>query len=473
MTGAHQRAHAHVWVLPILSLAAFMASLDLFIVNVAFDAIRRDFGQVSLASLSWVLNGYAIVYAALLVPLGRLADRYGQKGGFLLGLALFAAASAASAACNGVGELVVARVAQAAGAALLTPTSLALLLEATPPERRARAVRIWAAAGSLAAAAGPVVGGLLVLVSWSWVFVVNVPIGALAWVAAARMVPAGARERPGPMPDLAGALVLTLAIAALALALVKAEAWGVLDRRTLGALAAAVVGTAIFVARSRTHRSPVVEAALFRAPAFLWSNVATLAFSVGFAANLLANILWMQEVWRWSALRTGLAIAPGPLMVPLFAAVAQQMARTVSAGRLAAAGSLLFGLGALVVLEGVRPSASYLDAMLPGWMIAGAGVGLAMPTMLSSATVDLPPASAATGSAVVNMARQVGSVLGVSILVALLGRPEGLAAAHHAFVRGWWSVVIASVLGALAATKMTPRSSRAAVAAHARVAIEP
>src|SRR6476469_3101102 len=149
-------------VLAVLSAAAFMASLDLFIVNVAFDDIRADFSGASLADLSWVLNAYAITYAALLVPLGRLADRYGRKAGFLLGLATFTAASAACALSPGLWWLVGLRALQAAGAAALTPTSLGLLLAATPAEKKVGAVRIWAASGGLAAAAGPVVGGLLV-----------------------------------------------------------------------------------------------------------------------------------------------------------------------------------------------------------------------------------------------------------------------------------------------------------------------
>src|SRR4051794_30946924 len=149
-------------VLAVLSVAAFMASLDLFIVNVALPDLGQDLGEPSLSDLSWVLNGYAIVYAALLVPFGRLADRYGRKGGFLLGLAVFTAASAGCALAGNLEVLVLFRVLQAAGAALLTPTSLGLLLTATPAPDRPRAVRTWAATGALAAAAGPALGGLLV-----------------------------------------------------------------------------------------------------------------------------------------------------------------------------------------------------------------------------------------------------------------------------------------------------------------------
>src|SRR6476469_4333601 len=178
-----------VAVLIVLSLAAFMASLDLFIVNVALPDLGQDLGAPALSDLSWVLNGYAIVYAALLVPFGRLADRYGRKGGFLLGVAVFTLASAGCAASGSLELLVFFRVLQAAVAALLTPTSLALLLTATPPAGRARAVRIWAASGAFAAAAGPALGGVLVDASWRWVVVINLPVGLIALSQAARIVP--------------------------------------------------------------------------------------------------------------------------------------------------------------------------------------------------------------------------------------------------------------------------------------------
>src|SRR5205085_3545864 len=173
---APPREPSHRVVLIVLSLAAFMASLDLFIVNVAFPDISREFHGASLGDVSWVLNGYTVLYAALLVPLGRLADRYGRLAGFLGGLALFTIASAACAAAQGLWALVIFRGLQAIGAAALTPASLGLLLASTPPEGRVRAVRIWAAVGALAAAFGPVVGGLLVQASWRWVFIVNVPV---------------------------------------------------------------------------------------------------------------------------------------------------------------------------------------------------------------------------------------------------------------------------------------------------------
>src|SRR3984957_40509 len=161
----------------IVSAGVFMSSLDLFIVNIAFPSISRHFGGTSLGSLSWVLSGYAIVFAALLVPAGRWADAFGRKRAFLLGLGVFVAASAACAVAPSVGFLIAARIVQAAGGALMLPTSLGLMLPEFGPHERHVAIGVWAATGGIAAAAGPPLGGLLVQADWRWVFLVNVPIG--------------------------------------------------------------------------------------------------------------------------------------------------------------------------------------------------------------------------------------------------------------------------------------------------------
>src|SRR5436309_9050914 len=197
-------------VLAIACAGVVLASLDLFIVNVALPQIGADFHVrgSDLADLSWVLNAYAIVYAAFLVLFGRLAERYRRERGFLLGVAIFVAASAACGAATSLPVLIAFRVLQAAGAALLTPTSLGLILASFPAERRQGAVRTWTAVGGLAAAAGPVVGGLLVAASWRWVFLVNVPVGLLALVIGWRRLPR-VPGHPVPVPDLLGPLLIS------------------------------------------------------------------------------------------------------------------------------------------------------------------------------------------------------------------------------------------------------------------------
>ncbi len=450
-------------VLAVLSLAAFMASLDLFIVNVAFEDIGRDLDGVPLADLSWVLNGYAIVYAALLIPLGRLADRSSRKAGFLGGLALFTLASAGCAATSSLWLLVTFRVLQAVGAAALTPASLGLVLSAFPADRRAKAVRIWAATGALAAAFGPVAGGLLVEASWRWVFLVNVPVGVLALVVAWRIVADSRDESVTALPDLLGAGLLAVAVGALSLALVQAPDWGWLDGRTLGAFAGAAIGTAVFWSRSRRHPLPVVEPALLRVRTFAASNLTAIAFSTAFAANLLASVLFLQQVWGYSALETGLGFAPGPLMVPPFAVVATLLRRRIGAGAVTAVGCVLLAAGMAITLSSVGADPSYATTFLPGLLVGGAGVGLALPEIMSAATADLPVHRAATGSAVITMSRQLGAVLGVSVLVAVLGASTAV----DAYRDGWWACIVAAVLAALAAPAMTARRTPAPVPARA------
>ncbi|MEU2348032.1 MFS transporter [Modestobacter sp. NPDC049651] len=448
-------------VLAVLSLAAFMASLDVFIVNVAFDAIGAELRGPSLSQLSWVLNAYAIVYAALLIPAGRVADRYGRKGGFLVGLAVFTAASVACAASNGIWELVGARVVQAAGAALLTPASLGLVVASAAPEHRARSVRTWAASGAVAAALGPVVGGLLVEASWRWVFLVNLPIGLLALAAAARWVPASRDRSVQRLPDALGAALLAVGVGALALGLVEGPDWGWAGGRTIVAWLVAVLAAAGFAWSTARHPAPVVAPALLRVRAFGWANLTSLLFAAAFAASLLSRVLWLQQVWDWSAVRSGLAITPGPLMVPLFSVVAHRLARRLPIGVVVAVGCLLTAVGAVVVSLSVGPVPHYAADFLPGWLIGGAGVGLALPSILSSAAADLPPGQAATGSAVVNTTRQIGTALGVSVFVAVLGTPHGYAEAHAAFQAGWWVLAGTAVAAAAAALGMTPRRAPA------------
>lgn len=447
--------------LAVLCLAAFMASLDVFIVNVAFDAIGKDFGGTDLTSLSWVLNAYAIVFAAFLIPAGRLNDRYGRKGGFLLGLAVFTAASVACALSPGVWWLVAFRVVQALGAAILTPASLGLVVAAARPERRERSVRIWAATGALAAALGPVAGGLLVSVDWRWVFLVNVPVGVVAIAAAAVVVPSSREEIATPFPDVVGAVAAVVGIGAVTLALVEGPDWGWASTRSLVVWIVAVVSLAVFAVSNARHRSPLLASSLFRVRAFAWSNATSLLFAVPFAAALLTNILWMQQVWGYSAITTGFAVAPGPLMVPIFAAVAHRLSARVPVGVIVSIGCVLVGVGGVMVSLSVGPQPDYAGAILPGWLVGGVGVGLALPSILSSATVDLPASQAAAGSATVTMFRQVGMVLGVSLVVAALGTPVGYAAAHSAFQHAWWATAGVAVLAAIAAPFMTP--ARAAV----------
>ncbi len=444
--------------------AAFMSSLDLFVVNVAFDDIGRDLGVgrldgPSAADLSWILNAYAVTYAALLVPFGRLADRYGRKSLFIGGLALFIAASAACAFSGGVWTLVTFRVLQAAGAAAMTPTSLSILMAALPVEKRLGGVRLWAATGAIAAAIGPTVGGLLTQISWNWVFLINLPIGAALLWFGVRHVHEAKPDRDAATPDLAGALMFAAAVGLLALGLVKSPEWGWGSARTFTSLAGSVVLAAVFVRQSRRHVSPVIDPELLKVRTFRWANAAMLIFNVAFAANLLVGILWMQQVWGWSALATGFAVAVGPVFVPITAALTHRLLPGATPARLVATGSLLCALGAAVMALRMGIEANYLTDYLPGWVLGGIGVGFALPNLMAGATHDLPPAQSSTGSAIVTMSRQIGFVIGVSLLFAIVGDKQGIAATED-FVLTWWVASGALVVAASAALGMAPRRTK-------------
>ena len=420
-------------VLVIVCAGVVLASLDLFIVNVALPQIGADFHLKGsdLADLSWVLNAYAIVYAAFLVLFGRLAERYNRERGFLLGVAVFVAASAACGAATSLPVLVAFRVLQAAGAALLTPTSLGLILATFDPERRHGAVRTWTAVGGLAAAAGPVVGGLLVAASWRWVFLVNVPVGLLALVVGWRRLPR-VPGHPVPAPDLLSALLITGGVGALVLGLVKGGSWGWGDARTVATLAGAVVALGLFAAHTAWNRNPLVDRSLFRLRSFTGATVVALFFMAAFGAMLLSRVLWAQEVWHWSALQTGLAIAPGPLMVPLFSfLVAGRLIARFGSGPVIAAGSTIFAAGVAwwALAMGLQPD--YVGDMLGGMLLTGIGVGLTLPTFMATGASSLPSHSFATGSAVINMLRQIGLAIGIALLIALLGTPDSPCTGAH------------------------------------------
>jgi EmrB/QacA subfamily drug resistance transporter len=423
-------------VLLITSVGLFMASLDLFIVNIAFPDLARSFDGATLPSLSWVLNAYAIVFAALLVPAGRVADRIGRKRVFVTGLLLFSAASALCAAAPSIPFLVAARVLQAAGGAMMIPTTLGLILPAFPVSQRALAIGIWSAISGVAAALGPPIGGILVQLSWHWIFLVNVPIGIVTAIVAIRTLDE-VREPEDGRPDLLGAAELALGIGLLTLGIVKGPDWGWADPRDLAAFAGSVALIAAFLFRSARHHAPVIELPLLRVRSFALANLATLVFFAGFGSMLLSGVLLLTELWGYSALKAGFALSPGPLTAAAFAIPSGRLGGRIGQRPVATAGGLVFAASFAYILATVGPTPEYATTFLPGFVIGGAGVGMALGTLPAAATAALPPGRFATGTAVFGMSRQLGSAIGVAVLVALLNGSTGgdLLAGLR---RGWW-----------------------------------
>src|SRR6266516_6045440 len=392
-------------VVGVLSLAVFMSSLDLFIVNLAFPYISRQYPGTSLSALSWVLNAYTIVFAAVLVPAGRWADRAGRRRVLITGLATFVLGSVLCGLAPGVAALIAARVLQAAGAGLMVPASLSLVLAAVPPRARPQALGTWSAFGALGAALGPVIGGSLVQLSWRWVFWINVPVGLAAIALAYRVVPESKDEQARGRPDLIGAGLLSAAVGLVALALVKAPEWGWGSASFLGLLAASVVCGAAMVYRSRRHHpfiSPVIELELLRSRTFSGSFAASILYYAGFGAFVLGSVEFLTGVWHYSAVEAGLAIAPGPLMVLPFARlVAPRLGAWLGgAGRAAVIGCAVNAAGQLLWFAQLQERPAYLTHLLPAQLLGGAGVGLAIPSLLAAGSAALTPARFGTGSGI-------------------------------------------------------------------------
>jgi EmrB/QacA subfamily drug resistance transporter len=427
----------------IVCVGVFMSSLDLFIVNIAFPSIGRHFGGASLSSLSWILSGYAIVFAALLVPAGRWADAFGRKRAFLLGLAIFVAASAACALAPSVGFLIAARVVQAGGGALMLPTSLGLMLPEFGPDERHVAIGVWAATGGIAAAAGPPLGGLLVQADWRLVFLVNIPVGLLGLAFGLRTL-AERRERDAVRPDMLGAAGLIAAIGSLVVAIVKGQEWGWGSPAVLALLAATIVLLPAIWWRSGRHVAPVVDPAMLRVRSFGLAVGASVLFFGGFGAMLLSGVLFLTSVWHEDVLSAGLMLFPGPAMATAFSVPSARLGARLGYRIPGVIGSIVFAAGSIwfITQTGDRPA--FLSEYLPGSMIGGAGVGLIIPTLTGAGASSLPPERFATGAAVLTMGRQIGAALGVAVLVAVLGTATRNAADFHSA----WLITVAGGLSA-------------------------
>jgi EmrB/QacA subfamily drug resistance transporter len=418
----------------VASIAAFIVSLDATMLYAAFGALRAGFPSASAAELSWVLNAYTVVYAATLIPAGGLADAYGRKRVFLVGVTLFVAASVACGLAGNVATLVAARVVQAVGAALLTPASLSIVIAAFPQSKRAITVSLWGAVGGFAAAVGPTLGSFVIeSIGWPWAFFINLPIGAYSLWRGALLLPESARASTRRRLDGVGMALLIVAVGAIALAIVEADAphW---TRTQIAAVGATGLTALIaFALWAKKAREPLVDLGLFRNPTYAAANAATLTFGVAFAIMFFAFFFYMANVWHYGIARAGIAIAPGPLMVIPVAILTGRLAARFGHRPFLVGGSLLYAAAGLWFLLVPGTHAAYVTHWLPGLFLSGTAVGLVLPSLAAAAVSRLPAEHYAVGSAVNQATRQIGAVIGVAITVLLLG--------HGALERGTFDTV--------------------------------
>jgi len=444
----------------VTALGAFMGSLDLSIVNVAFPALERAFSHDPRASLAWIITGYSIVFGSLLVIAGRTADRLGARKVFFAGLLVFCVGSLFCGLAPTVGLLIGGRVVQGIGAAMMLPASLGLLLAAYPIERRSQMVALWGGIGALAVATGPSFGAALITaLGWRAVFYVNVPIGVVAYLVGRRVLIATASAQRSAAPDYPGAAILSVALASLVLAISEGPSWGWSSSWVLAGFVLACALLSLFIFRSSRHEQPVLDLTLFRARSFRLANAAAFLYSMGFFAMLLGNILFLTGVWHYSILDAGLAVTPGPLVVAVVSGPAGKIASKYGFRSVLLVGFATFALGVLWYVWRVHLAAHYLTLWLPGTLIVGLGIGLTFPVLSAAAVSSLERERFAVGSAVNQTARQIGGALGVALLVVLLGTPSSenaaLANFHHL-----WLFIAAMALAAGAVSLGLGRTSR-------------
>ncbi len=408
----------------IASVAVFLVSLDTTMLYAAFGAMRAGFPNATAADMSWVLNAYTVVYAAMLIPAGGLADTHGRKKLFMIGVVLFLAASAACGLAGSVGWLIAARVAQAVGAALLTPASLSIVLAAFPQDKRTIAVSLWGAVGGLAAAIGPSLGSFVVdSVGWPWAFYINLPLGALSlWRGASRLGEAR-REGARRKVDGVGMALMIVGVGAVTLAIVQSNAPHWSRTELIAAAATGAIALAAFVAWARMARAPLVEPSLFKHRTYTFVNLATLSFGIAFAMMFFAFFFYMTEVWHYPLPRAGLAITPGPLLVVVTAIIVGRIAARIGHRPFLVGGSLVYAAAGAWFLFVPEQTPDYLHHWLPGVLMSGLGVGMVLPSLAAAAVNRLPAEQYAVGSAVNQATRQIGSVLGVALTVLMIGHP--------------------------------------------------
>jgi EmrB/QacA subfamily drug resistance transporter len=436
-------------VFAVTALGAFIASLDLSIVNVAFPALERTFSHDRASTLAWVITGYGIVFGALLVIAGRTADRVGRRRIFFTGLAIFTMGSALCGLAPSVELLIAGRLIQGVGAAAILPSSLGLLLGAFPTERRSQVVAMWGGIGALAVATGPSLGALLITeFGWRSAFFVNLPVALLAWAVGRSVLSEARSPDVSHHPDYIGAVMLSTSIAALVLSISQGPTWGWTSGRIVaGFVAFAVLGIA-FLARSRRHGEPVLDLDMFRSRSFSVANAATTMYAMGFFAVLLGNILFLTGVWHYSILTAGLAVTPGPLVVAAVSAPAGRLAGRIGFRPVLLAGFAVFAGGLIWYLLRVSAAPEFVTVWLPGTLIVGLGIGLTFPVLSAAAVSSLRPDRFAVGSAVNQTARQIGGAVGVAILVVVIGSPSGTASAVSAFHHLWlFGAVMAGASG--------------------------
>jgi EmrB/QacA subfamily drug resistance transporter len=409
-------------------LGAFMLLVDVTIVTVALPAMARGL-KASFAGLQWVLDIYALALAALLLGIGAIADLFGRRKVYVAGLVVFAAASLACGLAPSAATLIAARGAQGAGAAAMFTTTLALLNSTYHGKDRGVAFGVWGAVNGVAAAAGPALGGLLTEhVSWRAIFLVNLPVSAVA-IALVFAVIAPSRREPDARVDVAGTCAFTVCVAALTYGLIRAGDDGFAAAVPLAMFALAAVALAVFVAVERRSAHPLLDLGLFRGPAFTAIMIGGALLMASAFSCMAFTSVWLQSVLDLDPVRAGLALLPLAVTSFVVSAAGARLTHRIPARLTVGAGLLLIGAGS--GLQGVIDAGSTWTVILPGLLIGGVGVGVVIPALSAAAMASVPHERGGMAGGAFNTARQLGYALGIAVLgVVLRARVEHVLTGH-------------------------------------------
>jgi len=406
------------WTLGAVAFGLFMIMLDNTVVNVALPAIQRDL-KIGVSELEWVVNGYALTFAVLMLTGGKLADMLGRRRMFIVGLAIFTGASLACGLANSAGFLIGARIVQGAGSALMNPATLSIITATFPPRQRGMAIGIWAGVSAMALAIGPLLGGILTQqISWGWIFFVNVPVGILAILVARIAIDESRDTSHEQKLDLPGLITSGVALFALTYGLIEANKYGWTSGRILGLFALCALALAVFVAIELRSRLPMLDLSLFKNPTFAGANLVMLLVALAMFGVFFFISLYMQNVLGYSPTQAGAAFLPMTILIVLIAPIAGKLSDRVGSRWLMGTGMILVS-ASLLIFSRLGLDSSFWR-IFPGLIVGGLGMALTMTPTTAAAMGSVAVDKAGVGSAVLNSMRQIGGSLGIALMGAIV-----------------------------------------------------
>jgi EmrB/QacA subfamily drug resistance transporter len=436
------------WTLAAVAFGLFMIMLDNTVVNVALPAIQKDLGA-DLSALEWIVTGYALTFAAVMLTGGKLADLLGRRLIFVIGLAIFTLSSLACGLAGSEEMLIAARIVQGVGAALMNPATLSIISATFPPQQRGMAIGIWAGVSALALAIGPLVGGLLTQhASWHWIFFINIPVGIVAIAASFVLIDETKDTSEGQRLDLPGLLTSGIGLFSLTYGLIEGNTYGWTSARILLAFAVAVVTLVGFVLLERHQKAPMLDLNLFRNSTFAGANAVMLLVALAMFGVFFFVSLYMQNILGYSAVQAGAAFLPMTVLIVLIAPIAGKSSDRFGSRWLMGAGMTLLAIQ-LFYFSRLSVEESYWS-ILPAMLIGGVGMSLVMTPAAAAAMSGVPVDKAGVGSAVLNSARQVGGSVGIALIGAIVAHVAGGRRTPEAFVDGFSTALVVASLIALA-----------------------